>query len=355
MDFFRSSSNAGQYTGMQQPRALPGSGQAAKDAGSGDRQFLALGKDIQSAQKELEDNPGAEAQKALESLLKRADKLTPIKMDSNIGRLESQQKASNSVKLSNLTRERDAILNELPDDVKYEVLAVASLLDEAKTHPKCPFTDCAISRWRKELRKLSPAYAEKQEKIEKLSSNEEIELLKEFRDLPFKGRLSLAMSAADDATGAQRFAELSESFSDWELNRVFSRMTKEQAQVLDTKLQHTRIALFQTYWEIWNPDVQAKAQQIDAALGSMLTYLPLEKQQEAQQLIRDLCEPKAANDVIVSRFLLQHISPQLAQKAHELSELRVPLRNVERQDKAIERLRKHLLMFGPKFERKAQV
>lgn len=351
MDLLRKSNTDGMQSAYSRKSAERSDNTDKRDASdavrSGDSQYVKLGKDFDSAQKKLEDSPGVEAQNALAALLKRADNLTPKQIDCNITTLESHQQTTNASRIALLTGQRDACINELPEGIRREAKAIASLLERAKLEPKSPFMDCSIARWQSDLRRIAPAYAARQEQIDKLSTNDEIELLKGFKDLSFKGRLALAMTAGDASVAARRFTEMSEQFSDWELNRHFSKMSSKQAKLFDQKLQESRVSIFQNYWEIWNPEVQAKAQHIDTALGNLAGQLPVEKLKEAQQLIRELCEPKAPNDMVVSLFLLQHISPPLAEKAQQLSDLRAPLRAIEQQDKALDRLKNHLSMFGP--------
>lgn len=310
-------------------------------------QYTKLTKDFNTAQKQLDEQPGRDSQQALEAVLNKAGKLTSQQLDTHIARLEQQQRNSNADPISRLVSQRDSALNELPEPDRSRATAIASLLEKAATEPQSAFIDCAINNWRAELKKLAPAYMEKQEKIDRLSTNDEIELLKSFKDLPFRGRLSLAMAAKDDKASAKHLADLTEHFSDWELNRHFSKMSPEQAKQFDARLQKARIAVFENYWHVWSPEVQGHAQHLDKAMSEIMSRLPSDQQKEAQQLIRDLCEPKATNDKVVSRFLLQHISPQLADKAVEMSNLRAPLRDIEKQDRALDRLQRLANTFGP--------
>jgi hypothetical protein len=313
-----------------------------------DSQPESICKSLQAAQKELSENPGNDAQKALQGLLKRADNLTAQQVESHIRKLEDQLKAANSLKIGILVSERDASLADLPGpEIRQEAAALASLLEKAKLEPPSPFMDCVIAKLTTDLKKLAPTLARKQEQIDRITSSDEIELLKGFKDLPFKGRLSLVLTTPDAVESAQHLTEMAAQFSDWELNRQFSRLSPEQAKQLDERLQQSRNGIFQNYWELWNPEVQARAQQLESALELQIEELPIEKQAEARQLISDLCEPKKQNDPVVCQFLLNHISPRLAEQAQQLANLRAPLRSVEKQDKALGRLKKHLDIFGP--------
>ncbi len=311
------------------------------------KQLESAAKNLKSVPKELE-NPGGDAQNALKGLLKRADNLTTHQVEAHVHKLAEQQRTNNNLKISILLSERDAALNDLPDQAsRREAAVLAALIEQAKAEPPSAFMDCMLAKLTADLRKLAPPIARKQEQIDKLGTNDEIELLRNFQDLPFKGRLSLVLSAEDPIESVQHLTEMSGQFTDWELNRQYSKLSADQAKQLDQRLQQARNAIFQNYWKIWNPEVQARAQQLESALGLLIEQLPPAKHDEAHQLISDLCEPKKQNDPVVCRFLLNHISPQIAEKAQQLADLRSPLRSVEKQDKALGRLKKHLDAFGP--------
>lgn len=307
-----------------------------------------IGSIFQAISNNSSDSSGNDAQKALQGLLKRAGNPTSQQVAAQIQKLEEQQRAENSLKMGILVAEREASLNDLTDpEAKQAAAVLTALLERAKIEPPSAFMDCLIAKLTMDLKALAPSVARKQEQIDKLSTSDEAELLKGFKDLPFKGRLSLVLSASDANEAAQQLAEMAAQFSDWELNRQFSRLTPQQAKQLDDILQQARNGIFKSYWDIWNPEVQARAQQLESALRSLIENLPVDRQNEAHQLLSDLCAPKKQNDPVVSKFLLNHISPQLAQKAQQLAELRRPLRAVEKQDKALARIKKHLDLFGP--------
>ncbi|GEM_PF-2891941 len=335
---------AGEPLAARMREALKPSGSALVRTAADPRQLV---EEFEAACRELAARPGAEAEQHLDSIAERADKLNGRQMEMRIGELEAQLRQAQADEATRLTEERDATLESLPEPTKRKARALAQMVDGARSQPGSPYMECAVAKWKEELGRLAPEYAAAQEAIDRLITSDEIAAMRSALALRFKARLTLALSCEGEESRINRFADLSERFKDWELNAYLAKLDPQESAALGKGLHSARMSLFQRYWQVWNAGAQAQAQALESELALVVEQLPLDKQVEAQGLIKDLCAPREKTDTVVALFLLNHISPSLAARARELDDLRAPLRVIERQERALDRLQTQFDLFAP--------